>query len=157
MLYNWCGLKAGNDNGKKVKVVSLVHGSQAIQPGSVTQDLINNNAGAGYYRLLDAHQAYGVPLAMHITPTLASGIQWAAANPAMNEPYRDGPALNARVGALAQDGIIDLLGSTFSDHILPYFDTPLNLDNVSLANEFLTSIYHASPSSAGLLDPGKSE
>ncbi len=47
ILYNWCGLKAGNDRGKKVKVVSLVHGNQAIQPGSVTQDLINNNARRG--------------------------------------------------------------------------------------------------------------
>ena len=81
ILYNWCGLKAGNDNGKKVKVISLIHGNQAIQPGSVTQDLINNNASAGYYRALDVHQAYGVPLTMHITPTLASAIQWAAADP----------------------------------------------------------------------------
>ena len=83
---------------------------------------------------------------MHITPTLASAIQWAAANPAVNESYRDGPALNQRIGTLASEGVIDLLGSTFSDHILPYFDTTLNLDNVSLANEFLTSIYQTAPS-----------
>ena len=146
ILDNWCGLKASNDRGKRVKVVSLVHGNQAIQPGSVTQDLINNNAGAGYYRPLDAHQAYNVPLTMHVTPTLASGVQWAAANPAANESYRDGPRLNARIGTLASSGIIDLLGSTFSDHLLPYFDQSLNRDNVSLANEFLNSIYHVAPS-----------
>ena len=147
ILYNWCGLKAGNDHGKKVKVVSLVHGNQAIQPGSVTQDLINNNASAGYYRPLDVHQAFGVPLTMHITPTLASALQWAAVNPAANEAYRDGPSLNARIATLAKAGVIDLLGSTFSDHILPYFDTTLNKDNVALANEFLTGIYHTAPSS----------
>ena len=146
ILYNWCGLKAGNDRGKKVKVMSLIHGNQAIQPGSVTQDLINNNAGAGYYRPLDVHQAYGAPLTMHITPTLASSIQWAAADPAVNESYRDGPALNARVGTLARAGTIDLLGSTFSDQILPYFDSTLNRDNVALANEFLSNIYNAAPS-----------
>ena len=147
VLYNWCGLKAGNDHGKRVQIVSLLHGNQAIQPGSVTQDLINNNAGAGYYRPLDVHQAYGVPLTMHITPTLASSLQWAAVNPSANEAYRDGPSLNQRISNLLASGTIDLLGSTFSDHILPYFDTTLNLDNVSLANEFLTAIYHAAPSS----------
>ena len=147
ILYNWCGLKAGNDRGKKVKVVSLIHGNQAIQPGSVTQNLINNNAGAGYYRPLDAHAAYGVPLTMHITPTLASSIQWAAANPAAAQPYRDGPTLNANISTLAKAAVVDLLGSTFSDHILPYFDKPLNRDNVTLANEFLTTIYNTPPSS----------
>ena len=29
--------------------------ARAIQPGSVVQDLVNNDAGAGYYRALDAH------------------------------------------------------------------------------------------------------
>ena len=41
------------------------------------------------------------------------------------------PALNARITTLAKAGVtVDLLGSTFSDHILPYFDTTLNRDNV---------------------------
>ena len=113
------GLKAGNDRSRRVKVMSIIHGNQAVQPGSYTQNLINANAGAGYYRPLDAHQAYAQPLAMHITPTLASAIQ----------------------------GTVDLLGSTFSDHILPYFDTPLNRDNVALAKDFLTGIYGVAPSS----------
>ncbi len=147
ILYNWCGLSTGNDKGKKVKVISLIHGNQAIQPGSVTQDLINNNAGAGYYRPLDAHAAFGVPLTMHITPTLASAIQWAAVNPAAAEPYRDGPTLNANIATMAKAGTVDLIGSTFSDHIMPYFDQTLNSDNVALANEFLTSIYKTAPSS----------
>ena len=83
---------------------------------------------------------------MHITPTLASAIQWAAVDPAAGEPYRDGPALNTRIGTMAGSGLVDLLGSTFSDHILPYFDATLTGDNVALANEFLTSIYKTPPS-----------
>jgi glycosidase len=147
ILRNWCGLKSGNDNGKRAKVISLVHGNQAIQPGSVTQNLINNNAGAGYYRPLDVHTAYGVPLTMHITPTLASSIQWASVSPSVNEPYLDGPALNANIASMASSGLVDLLGSTFSDHIMLYFDQALNSDNVALANEFLTDIYKTPPSS----------
>ncbi|MBE7194923.1 MAG: hypothetical protein INR66_20910, partial [Gordonia polyisoprenivorans] len=153
ILYNWCGLKANNDRGRRVKVMSIIHGNQAIQPGSYTQNLINTNAGAGYYRPLDVHQAYAQPLAMHITPTLASAIQWASADPAANQSYRDGPALNARVGNLVAAGTVDLLGSTFSDHILPYFDTALNRDNVSLAKDFLTGIYGVAPSSQVLWTP----
>ena len=83
---------------------------------------------------------------MHITPTLASAIQWAAVDPASTQTYRDGPALNASIATMAGNGLVDLVGSTFSDHILPYFDTALTQDNVSLANEFLTSIYGTAPS-----------
>lgn len=146
-LKSWFGLSAGNDRGKRVKVISLLHGNQAIQPGSATQALINNAAGAGYYRPLDAHQAFGVPLAMHITPTLASALQWAKVAPGSARPYRDGPAMNARIASLIGSGTIDLLGSTFSDHVLPYFTRSYNRDNLALANEVLTAIYGSAPSS----------
>jgi Alpha amylase, catalytic domain/Glycosyl hydrolase family 57 len=146
VLRSWVGLQADNDNGKRVKVVSIIHGNQAIQPGSVTQSLINNTQGAGYYRPLDAHQAYNVPLTMHITPTLASGIQWAKADPNSMHPYRDGPALNARIASMIQAGTVDLLGTTFSDHMLDYFPSTYNIDNIGLANDFLTKIYGAAPS-----------
>ncbi len=142
-----------NDNGKKVKVVSIIHGNQAIQPGSVTQTLINNGQGAGYYRPLDAHQAFNVPLTMHITPTLASAIQWASVDRSSTHPYRDGPALNARIASLKQAGTIDLLGSTFADHMLGYFPDAYNADNIALANTFLTSIYGSAPSSSVLWLP----
>ena len=153
VLRSWIGLQADNDNGKKAKVVSIIHGNQAIQPGTVTQNLINNTQGAGYYRPLDVHQAYNVPVTMHITPTLASAIQWASAAPNAAHPYVDGPALNARIASLIQAGTIDLLGSTFSDHMLDYFPDAYNVDNVALANGFLTQIYGASPSSKVLWTP----
>jgi hypothetical protein len=138
-----------------VKVVSLVHGNHAIHPGSTVQSLINTGTSAasittgsatGYYRPLDVHEAYGAPLALHITPTLASAIQWAKADPALGKPWRDGPAFNARIQSLAASGssqVVDLLGSTFSDHILPYFTSALNADNTALADEFLTHFYGA--------------
>ena len=130
-----------SDRGKRAKVISLIHGNQAIQPGSTTQALINNAAGAGYYRPLDVHQAYGVPVAMHITPTLASSIQWAKVDPLSPRPYKDGPALNTRIKQLAQSGVIDLLGSTFADHVLSYFSNDFNTANVNVADQFLTNFY----------------
>ncbi len=144
VLHQWVGINADNDRGKRVKVMSVVHGNQAIQPGSVTQALINTGAGAGYYRVLDAHEVFSVPLALHVTPTLASSIQWAKVG--STNTFRDGPALNTRIGNLIGAGTIDLLGSTFSDHILDYFPTAYNIDNVGLANSFLMSIYGQAPS-----------
>ncbi len=150
VLRAYVGLTADNDRGKKVKVVSLIHGNQAIQPGSVMQKLINNGAGGGYYRALDAHQAFEVPLALHVTPTFASAVQWARS--ASLGPD-DGPAFNTRIGSLIGDGTIDLLGSTFSDHLLPYFNTAYNADNISLARDFLSTIYGHLPSPNVLWTP----
>src|SRR5207248_11633888 len=47
----------------------------------------------------------------------------------------------------------DLLGSTFSDHILSYFNTSFNSDIVALANDFLTKIYGQSPSTNAFWTP----
>ncbi|HJT80779.1 MAG TPA: hypothetical protein VJ719_06235, partial [Chthoniobacterales bacterium] len=153
VLHQWVGINADNDRGKRVKVMSVVHGNQAIQPGTVTQNLINNGAGAGYYRVLDAHQAFAVPFALHVTPTLASAMQWAKVDTGSPNTFRDGPAFNTRIGTLIGAGTIDLLGSTFSDHILNYFNTSYNTDNIALANSFLTNIYGHAPSNAVFWTP----
>ncbi|HEY4281901.1 MAG TPA: alpha-amylase family glycosyl hydrolase [Chthoniobacterales bacterium] len=153
VLHQFVGINADNDRGKRVKIMSVVHGNQAIQAGNVIQNLINNGAGAGYYRVLDAHEAFGVPLTLHVTPTLASAIQWARVAVGSPNTFHDGPALNARIGNLIGAGTIDLLGSTFSDHVLDYFNSPFNIDNVSLANNFLANIYGHAPSTAVFWTP----
>ncbi len=144
-LNSWVGIQADNDRGRRAKLVMLVHGNQAIRPGSFIQSYLDAGNGAGYYRPVDAHEAFDTHLTMHLTPTIASAIQWAKADPAANKPLKDGPALNARLKDRMEQGKIDLLAGTFSDHILPYFSGQYNADNVSLANEALSSIY-AQPS-----------
>ncbi len=152
-LQSYFGRNVGNDRGRSAKVVSLIHGSQAIQPGSSVQALINNSANGGYYRPLDVHQAYGVPLSMHLTPTLGSSIQWAAVDPLSPRQYRDGPALNARIHSLADAGTVSLLGSTFADHIIGYFPDAFNASSISLASEYLTSFYGSHVSSQVFWNP----
>ncbi len=153
VLRSWVGLRADNDCGKRIKIISILHGNEAIQPGNYIQNLINTNAGAGLFRPLDAHQAFGAPLAMHITPTLASAIQWASVPANSPHPYRDGPALNGRIASMIGSGQIDLLGSTFSDHILPYLSKQYNQDNNALASQYLKAIYGMAPSSAVFWTP----
>ena len=131
----------GSARSGRTKVAMVVHGNQPIQPGHVTQTLINNGQGAGYFRVLDTHQVFNKPLNLHVTPTLASAIEWAKADPSANSPWLDGPALNARVRTMIQTGQVALLASTFSDHMMPYFTTAFNVDNIKLANEYLQDIY----------------
>lgn len=88
VLSQWVGMNADNDRGERIKVIPVVHSAQAIQPGSVMQALVNNGAGAGYYRPLDVHQAYRVPLTLHVTPTLAAALQWAKVDPSQGPASR---------------------------------------------------------------------
>lgn len=138
--------RGSNDRGKRAKFAFVSHVNQAIVPGSQIQAKINNDAGAGYYRPLDVHQAYAAPLNLHITPTTASAIQWAKVDPAINKPYLDGPTFNNRIRTLSQSGSIDILGTTFSDHPLPYFTTSFTADNVALSADFISHIYGTAPS-----------
>jgi glycosidase len=140
-LIQWVGVSADNDRGKRIKIIPLVHGNQAIQPGNVIQNLINNGLGAGLYRPLNVHEAYEVPLTLHITPTLASAIEWARADTNISPAWRDGPAFNRRLADRIAASNVCLLASTFSDHMMPYFTPEFNADNVALAAEFLENIY----------------
>ena len=141
VLTSWCGWHAYNDRGKAAKVAMLAHGNQHILPGNQAQNLVNTGAGAGYYRPLDAHEAYGVPLNLHITPTLAAALQWARVDPGAGTPWRDGPAFNARLRRLGASRVVSFLGSTVSDHMLPYFTTDFNNDNAALARDMLAEHY----------------
>jgi len=141
ILYSWI---PGSHRAGRAKVALLLHGNQAIQPGSYIQDKVNTGAGAGYYRPLAPHNVFSQPLNMHITATLASAIEWAAVDPAAGKPWRDGPALNAAIADLAATNIVYLCGTTFSDHMLPYFTYGYNRDNENLARDYIECIYHTS-------------
>ena len=142
-----------NDKWKRAKVCSLVHDSRPLIPGNEVHALLNSGAGAGYYRPLDVHEAYSVPLALHMSPLLASAIQWAAVDPAANKPWRDGPALNTRMGTLAANGVIQFVGTAFADHILPYFPLSYTQANVADASSLMQSIYGTAPSTTVMYPP----
>lgn len=144
-LRSWLSYN-GPDRGKRAKVMLLTHGNEAILTGSEIQNRINDGAGAGYYRMLDAHEAYDAKVGLHVTPTLASAIQWASADPAANKPWLDGPAFNQRIGRLLANDTVELIASTFADSPLSYFSQSYLVDNVALANRTLGQIYGTPPS-----------
>ena len=153
ILNSYFGLSGTSDKFKRVKVASLMHESRPLMAGSEVQALINNGAGAGWYRPLDVHQAYASPMALHLTPQLASALQWAKVDPAVNKPWRDGPALNSRLTALAAAGTVRFTGTTFSDHILNYFPLSFTQTNIADAAAMLLQIYGAAPSASVLYPP----
>ena len=142
ILNQWIGKNDDNDLGKSAKIAMLAHGNQHLQPGSVIQNLVNNGQGAGYQRPVQIHGVYQAPLNLHITPTLAMALEWAEV--ATNRPaFRSGPALNALIRELVATNVISLLGSTYADHIIPYFPAAFNNHNAALASETLNRIYGA--------------
>jgi glycosidase len=153
VLKAWFGPSGTNDMWKRVKVASLMHESRPLMAGNEIHALLNNGASGGWYRPLDVHEAYASPLAMHITPQLGSAIQWAKVDPAVNKPWRDGPALNARLTALASSGVVKFTGTTFSDHILNYFPQSYTQTNVADAASAMTQIYGAAPSTSVFYPP----
>lgn len=144
-LRTWFGYN-GPDRGRRAKVMSVIHGNEPILPGSQIQQRLNDGAGAGYYRPFDVHEAYSAKLGLHLTPTLASSLQWASVDPAASKPWRDGPAFNQRVGQLAVDGTVELISSTFADSPLPYYSQAAINDSVNLSSRVLQGIYGVAPS-----------
>ena len=141
-LSSYFGRSSSNDRGKAAKVILLAHGNQAMEPGNKIQNLVHNGT-SGYRNLLQTHKDHSAPLTLHITPTLASALQWAK-NPAPNA-LNDGPSFNAGIAELVASDNADILGSTFSDHIPKYFPLDFNSSNITLSENFLESIYGGDP------------
>lgn len=130
--------RIANDRGRAAKVMLLAHGNQAIHPASTMQALVHNGS-SGYARLVQTHETYNAPLTLHVTPTLASALQWAK-NPTPNAA-NDGAALNTQIAGLVATNKASILGSTFADHIPKYFPQSFNNANRDLSNRFLDRIY----------------
>ncbi len=155
-LFSWMGADGNGlypDARKASKMMFLTHANQPVLPGAETHNLINNGSSAGYHRLVDAHEAFAEPLSMHLTPTLATAMQWAAVDPAANKPWKDGPAFNNRISDGIQVGNIELMGTTFSDHIIAYFSDEYNQDNKQLADDVMNRIYGEMPSNRVFWNP----
>lgn len=129
-------LKAGRS-----KVSVVLHGNQAVQPGSEIQNLINNGNAGGYFRPLAVHETYRAPVNLHLTPTLAAAIQWASVDTNQSPSWRDGPSFNAWIRQLIETNVVYLMASTFSDNMLPYFTPEFIQDNDALARQFFQEIY----------------
>ncbi len=131
---------------QRAQVILLVEGSQHLLRGDEIQNRINDNTGAGYHRLPLAHDVFGAPLTLAITPTLASAIQWAAVDPDAGRPWRDGPSFNLALRNLAADGLLFLPTTTFAGHIPDYTTQAFDASNIEASWQLMQGIYNTQPS-----------
>ena len=149
--FTWCvGRTSGgyvfNNLGQHAKVAMLAHGNQAVEPGATIQNIVDNGSGAGYQRPVKIHNIYSnAALNLHITPTLAMALEWAKVG--NSNTWYSGPGLNEQIRAGVEADTFNLLGSTFADHIMKYFDADYNVENVALSSEILNEIYGGSTTS----------
>jgi hypothetical protein len=91
--------------------------------------------GVGMYRALETVRALGIPLEVHLSGTMAMGIQWAA------------PEFNEALRAAMDEGVVDLMGTVFGNHPLPFFHGAVNLAAMAEGMATLAAIYGIDPGS----------
>ena len=132
--YGW------NNANAHAKLAIVAHGNQAVEPAHTMHGLVDNGAGAGYQRPVKIHNIYtNCPMNLHITPTLAMAMEWAAVGTA--NTWYSGPAFNDAIRQGIAKGAFALLGSTYSDHVLKYYPDAFNAANAALAAQTLDAIY----------------
>jgi aminoglycoside phosphotransferase (APT) family kinase protein len=78
---------------------------------------------AGFLPLLRMHLDYGIPLNLHLSGTLIEALAWQC------------PQSFAFIRDLDRAGLLEIVGSTFSQNVMPFFEDRLNLRQI---NEELT-------------------
>jgi hypothetical protein len=150
ILRGWMPFSGRASPPPTAKIALVVEENQQLRTAGWTQSRIDDGAGSGYRRALSAHGAFSAPVSLAITPTLASGLQWASADPARGMPWKDGPSFNAEVAELSSKGLLDLLSVTHSGHTMLYTPQQFDLENIALASKWLEAIYGVTPSTSVL-------
>jgi glycosidase len=130
--------------GRRAKLLLVAEENQPIRDASWIKDRLLSPDGAGYHRLIRAHEVFGAPLSLAITPTLASSLQWAESP---DGGVRDGEEFNRRITALGKSGQLELVSVTFGGHLMPYTTEAFDRENIELAQMWLEGIYDLTPSS----------
>ena len=132
--YGWGNRRA------HAKLAIVAHGNQAVEPAHTMHGLVDNGQGAGYQRPVKIHNIYtNCPMNLHITPTLAMAMEWAAVG--TDKTWFSGPAFNDAIRQGIAKGAFALLGSTYSDHVLKYYPDAFNAANAAMAEDTLNAIY----------------
>ncbi len=140
---------AETDRGSTAKYSVILHGNQSISSADHVADLIRNHRiqtpsgrPTGYHRALETHSVFDVKVNIHVSGSLAATLEWAQ-HP---DPAFDGPSFNRWIGAFLDadpdNGDGALIGGTYSEHIMPYFEhSGVNESSARLKEETLRRVY----------------
>lgn len=123
----------GNDNGGRHACLALVHHANqyVITNGYSDRQGMNDILGLsnplwgrdvhrkGFLPLLQMHLDYGIPLNLHLSGTLIETLAW---------HYPESFLLIKR---LLKEGNLEMIGSTFSQNIMPFFSEEYNLRQIN--------------------------
>jgi len=109
----WDGAISSAGSTITTKVAFVHHGNQHTNP--FVGGVINDGAGHGFNRTLQSHENYKLPVNIHISGTLLAALNWSI------------PSFLTRVKNDVSNGLIEMVGSVYGQHIMPYLDEALNI------------------------------
>lgn len=123
----------------RAKYASIAHGNQSINQAEDLRVHIfdpGTTNKTGFVRTLDTHEIFNVPLNIHMSGSLIAAAAWARA-PSIDDPQTDGPQFLQRVAQFVDADQNDgqpgaLIGGVFAEHIMPYFEGPVNAASIDL-------------------------
>ena len=144
-----------------VYYTAIAHGNQSVNKandiGAHIYDSQANtgiSGGTGFLRTLDTHRIFGVPLNIHPSGSLTVACQWAHKPGGASDP-QDGPSfvneVRQFVDANQSDRPGSLIGGVFAEHIMPYFEGPVNAASLALTDSINQVAYGISAAAAKVM------
>jgi hypothetical protein len=145
-----------DSQGGRVQYASIAHGNQSLNRASELMVHVHDPewntgipGGTGFIRTLDTHRIFSVPLNIHASGTLLSALQWSVSPSGPSDPA-DGPNLLNEIRLFADTDQNDrpgaLVGGVFAEHIMPYFEGPVNAASFAVADTLHEAMFGLDPS-----------
>lgn len=144
-----------------VHYASIAHGNQSVNQADDIGSHIYDSAastgisgGTGFLRTLDTHALFKVPLNIHASGSLVMAAQWARRSGGAADP-QDGPAFLARIREFADADMSQtpgaLIGGVLAEHIMPYFEGPVNARSIQMRDTLMQVVFGVSAAEAKVM------
>ncbi|MEO5989180.1 MAG: T9SS type A sorting domain-containing protein [Candidatus Eisenbacteria bacterium] len=144
-----------------VYYATIAHGNQSVnQADDIGAHIYDPEAttgirgGTGFLRTLDTHRLFGVPINLHPSGTLTTACLWASKPGGASDP-QDGPSFVQQIREFVDpdQGVKPgaLIGGVFAEHIMPYFEGPVNARSLAVTDSLQQVVYGVSAAQAKVM------
>ncbi|AFL95055.1 glycoside hydrolase family 57 protein [Thermococcus cleftensis] len=116
------------------KVAFVHHGNQHIG----YTDVFCGGVGTGFDEILRTHDAYKVPVNLHLSGVLLESLLW-------NDPDCGDFNFREEINKGISEGWISILTSAYGQHIMPFFPADLNVRSLGKENELIWRLFAYDP------------
>ena len=110
------------------KVAFVHHGNQHISNNSAYVG--SHNTRPGFWATIDSHIYNNVPVDIHMSGTLQISYHWLENDNSLLKGLYD--SSSGKNFGIANNPFIEIVGGTFSEHIMPYADEDMNIFSLDL-------------------------